>query len=281
MNGDNLDFLYNLGKHPASWDFLQWLVNAQIVNGGGPLRIALKPGPRDGFRIDDHAQPLDQRRAILENVIRPTIAMAGGVEVDGVPGHRYRAIEYLACFTVRHFKGGGPLSYLRVPPHEGVAEYLGGRRPVVVTLRETDYYPTRNSNIPAWTEWARGSGEDVVFVRDTAKADESLPGFETCPRASRDLHYRAALMRAASCNLMVSCGPWVLALYSPTPWLSFGQLHPEIPKWLPGAAWWWTRFMGVGEGEQFPWAHECQRLIWKDDSLRNIQKAWEQYGNSS
>jgi hypothetical protein len=279
-------FLYDLDKCPASWDFLQWLVNAEIIhtnNGAraGELKLAFKPGSKDGFRDDGLARPLDQRRAIFDNVMHPAIKMMEVTEVPYDPNEQYFTdVPYLTRFTVDHcLNNGGDIPYFREPMAVvgEVKSYLNGRKPVVITLREASYYPSRNSNIEAWTAWARESGEDVIFVRDTAKADEPLPGFETCPRASQDLYFRTILMRLARCNLMVSNGPWILTLYSPSPWLCFGQLHPEIPDWRPGRPEWWNHQMGVPEGGQFPWSHPNQRLIWRDDSLESIRDAWAQY----
>ena len=274
-----MNFLYDRNKCPSSWDFLQWLVNAEIANTyagaqSGELKVAFK----GDYREDGLPRPVDQRQAIFENVMRPAIKLMAAEEVPYKEG--MEEVPYLMRFVVDHvLQRGGDVPYFRanIQVANEVREYLKGRRPVVITLREADYYPTRNSNLEAWTEFARTCGEDVIFVRDTSKADESLVGFETCPRASKDLYFRLALMLSARCNLMVQNGPWMLSLYSPCPWLSFGQLHPEIPDWRPGSPEWWDKQMGVPEGGQFPWSHENQRLIWRDDSLESIRDAWQQY----
>ena len=276
-----MNFLYDRTKYPSSWDFLQWMVNAEIANTmagaqSGDLKIAFK----GEYREDGLPRPADQRRAIFENVMRPAVKLMAADEVSYQEGMELAEVPYLMRFVVDHvINRGGDVPYFRpnIQAANEVREYLKGRRPVVITLREANYYPTRNSNLEAWKEFARTCGEDVIFVRDTSKADEPLPGFETCPRASKDLYFRLALMLSARCNLMVQNGPWMLTLYSPSPWLSFGQLHPEIPDWRPGFPEWWEKHMGVPEGGQFPWSHENQRLIWRDDSLESIRDAWAQY----
>ena len=277
-----MNFLYDRSKYPSSYDFLQWLVNAEIANTyagakSGDLKVVFKGEHRE----DGLARPVEQRQAMFEHVMRPAISTMAAEEVPYQEGMELaNDVPYLTRFVVDHVvHNGGDVPYFRVPLQAAreAQEYLKGRKPVVITLREASYYPTRNSNLEAWKEFARTCGEDVIFVRDTSKADEPLDGFETCPRASKDLWFRLALMHLARCNLMVGNGPWVLTLYSPSPWLCFGQLHPEIPDYKPGHPDWWANQMGVPEGGQFPWSHENQRLIWRDDSLESIRDAWAQY----
>ncbi len=277
-----VNFLYDRSKYPSSWDFLQWLVNAEIANTvAGAKSGDLKVVFRGEHREDGLARPVEQRQAIFENVMRPSVALMAAEELPETEGMEFADdVPYLTRFVVDHtVHNGGDVPYFRVPllSSREAVEYLNGRKPLVITLREARYYPSRNSNLEAWKEFARTCGEDVIFVRDTSKADEPLIGFETCPRASKDLWFRLALMHSARCNLMVQNGPWVFGLYSPFPWLSFGQLHPEIPEWKPGSPSWWEYQMGVPEGGQFPWSHENQRLIWRDDSLESIRDAWKQY----
>lgn len=272
-----MNLTYDLGRCPASWDFLQWLVNCRLALGLGEFGVHFRPGPKGGFRDDTMARPLDQRRAILENVMRPALKLVGAHEVEeGLLTN----MPYLTRYAVDFERGGGEVPYFDIPQEalDEVAHDLKGRKPLVITLREAAYYTERNSNLPAWMEFARTCGEDVIFVRDSSKADEYLEGLETCSRASRDLLYRAALMRHAKCNLMVANGPWVLALYSPTPWLNFGALRPSLTSWRPGSDKWWINQMGVPPGEQFPWATSEQRMIWTDDSLENI---WDAYAAKS
>src|SRR6185436_290868 len=115
------------------------------------------------------------------------------------------------------------------------------------------------------------SGEDVIFVRDTAKADEPIEGIETSPRASRDFLYRAALMFSARANMFVANGPSLLAWYSDVPFLNFKLLCPEEPEWGPGKPAFWHRH-GMAPGDQLPWTAPTQRLVWEEDELKNIER---------
>jgi hypothetical protein len=76
----NWGVTYDLGKAPASWDFLNWLINAEIerrLNDGGPLRVRFVAGPKGGFRDDNMPRPTDQRQAIFDNVMLPALRLIG------------------------------------------------------------------------------------------------------------------------------------------------------------------------------------------------------------
>ena len=228
-----MSLVYDLGKYPASWDFLQWLVNARIAVHNARFDVCFVPGPEGGFRKDNIDRPLDARKAILKNVMRPALRLVGAQEAEAgeiIP------LNYAIRYAVEFAKRG-----LAIPPFDIPQEFVAevaadyrNRSPLVITLRETNYYPARNSNLKAWKDFARRSKQDCIFVRDTANADEPIEGFENCPRAAKDFLYRAALMRHARCNLLVANGPWMLALYSPTPWLMFGAIRPEMSGLAPG-----------------------------------------------
>lgn len=267
---------YDLGKAPASWDFLNFLINAEIerqMAGADRLGVHFIPGPKDGFRDDGLGRPLDQRQAILENVMRPALKLINAVELDydNVP-----APSYLPSMTVELAKRGTIIPHFTVP-EDALAEvdaYLAGRVPIVITLREASYYPQRNSKLDNWIALAKQISEPVIFVRDTAKADEPIDGFETCPRASRDFLFRAALMQRARINLMVANGPMGLMQHMRgTQWIMFKPLCTDLPEYKAGQPGWWHS-MGIGVAGQWPWTNDFQRICWADDTLQVLETAW-------
>lgn len=273
---NTLNVCYNLGFNPASWDFTVWMVNvemARIRHGYDNFSVYFKPGPKDGFRDDTLERPLEQRRMILENVIRPALSLLDATE-STVPcsllySHMFKDI-------VRAHKNGEPVPRFRIPQafKDEAALYLKGRKPLILTLREAGHYSGRNSNLEEWETFAHESGEDVIFVRDTAKADEPLPGFETCPRASRDFLFRGALMEQARCNLLISAGPVGFCWFSTTPYLVFRPLTPHVPHYSPGKPEWWTNHIGIPPGTDCPFAAPHQHIVWEDDTAPVIHAAW-------
>ncbi len=259
---------YDLGRAPSSWDFLQFLINAKIRFDSFAVTF------KNGRRMDNMPKTDAQRAALFENVIKPALRLIDATE-SAAPSTR--KMSYFQFKAVNAARKGRTIPRWKVP-EDVLAEcktWLNGRSPYVITLREADYFPERNSNLDAWMEFAK-SLDDVIFIRDTAKADEPLP-FETCPRASKDLLFRAALMSLAKCNFLVANGPVILVEYMEAPWLMFKPLTPELPDYKPGQPDWWKANIGVPVGEQFPWANSQQRIIWRQDDLKSIQDAWSNF----
>lgn len=266
---------FDLNYFAASWQFLQFLINAELNKPHGHqlvvgIRATNKYLSMEGGRTAEDSE------ALVQNVMIPAIGLIGAVMPAASEGAVCSPSQYYQE-VIEGAKQGRKIPKFTVPtrPLTEAAAWLGGRKPVVITLRECRYWPKRNSNLDAWTRFAHDCGEDVIFVRDTAKADEPIEGFETCPRASRDLLFRAALMAQAKANLHVANGPCMLSFYSDVPFLNFKQLCPEHPDYWPGQAGWW-RLTGLEVGEQFPWLNPTQRLTWTDDSYENIVRKWEE-----
>jgi hypothetical protein len=160
-----------------------------------------------------------------------------------------------------------------------VDEFLGGQRPVVITLRETTLQPERNSRLFQWLRFAASIEKDfpVLFVRDTAQAEQPLGPFTTWPRASHNAYIRAALYRRAFCNLMVCTGPVNWCNFTDAPVLIFKQLVPALPHWQGGQPEGWREQCHLEVGEQLPWALPTQRLTWTDDTFINIRAAFDEF----
>lgn len=272
---------YDFRLYPASWDFVNWLIINETVRrktaNAGPMRVRFIAGTWAGFRTDKVPRPQSAKEAIFQHVMRPMLRLIDAEEDPGpfIGPHR-PPIKYLLRQLTKASRMGIPIPKWKVPDDIAaeMRDFLKGRKPVVITLRETDYWPTRNSRVDDWIAFAKTCKEDVIFVRDTAKADEPIQGFETSPRAARELLWRAALTAEAKCNLMVATGPIGLAYYMDPPWLKFGVLTPEIPEYRPGRPEWWTTKQGINVGEQFPWCTPKQRIVWEKDTLPAIEKAW-------
>lgn len=263
--------MFNLSNWAASWQFLQFLINCEIRRPEGHRLVVNIKHP--GKYRPSRGRSKDDAHMLYEHVMVPSLELIKARLGNG----SYRDdITHFSHETVVAAKAGHKIPKWRVPPQSmaEAAEWLHGRKPLVITLRECAYWPGRNSNIEAWTEFARTCGEDVVFVRDTATADEPLDGFETCPRASKELLFRAALMEQAKCNLLVANGPVMLAWYGTAPFMNFKLLCPEEPDYRAGRPAWWEGRIRVSVGEQLPWARPTQRLEWKSDTYDEITRAW-------
>ena len=277
---ETMNAVYDLGNSPASYDFTTWLVQAEMArkrHGFQKLSVSLIPGPKNGFRDDSLPGSDAFKRQMLENVIHPAIRMMGATVSESKVGWTgdYRIAPI--CDAV---KQGEDMPCYKAPAWavDKVKAHLAGRRPIVITLREARHWPERNSNLPAWLEFAKGR-RDVIFVRDTDKSDEPLPGFETYPLASKHLEIRLALAELAFVNMGVSNGPLMLEFYSRCPLMMF--LKTSIEGYRPSHPDWLERNAGVRVGENFPWAVSGQMIVWAADDLDSITKAFNNYLNTN
>lgn len=273
---------YNVPYSPLCFDFLCWLVDAEMrrirEKAPAPLKVGFFFG-RDGkVGIDGDAL----RQQMFENVVRPALALIGAVEdPSAVAGHGKPL--FVPRDIVAAARNGEKVPLLQAPPlvRAEMATWAAntvGLGPVVITLRESGHWTHRNSNLEAWLEFARYlrfMGEKVIFVRDTAKADEPLEDFATCPRASRDLHSRMALYELAKVNMLSSNGPIGLLLFSRCPWLQFIDLKDDGFIYTPDTPRFWKEKNGVDVGGQYPWSLPTQRIVWAADTFDNIVSAWE------
>lgn len=259
---------------PVNWDFLIWLVNAEMTR----RRKGAPPPLRVHF---SRVEQLDERsRSFFEHVFRPLLPLIGAYEEVGAEGGRHNP-SYVPFEIVLAAKAGEAVPILQAPDQDRdtMRLWLHGTRPITVTLRESSVWKKRNSNLEAWLHWAHDrqqEGEEVIFVRDTERATEPLPGFCTCPLASWSVPVRMALYEAAKINMFVSNGPAGLGLFSKVPYLYFVNIRRDV-DYAPNRAGWWVESNGLDEGEQWPWARPDQRMIWKTDTYEHISEAWEEY----
>lgn len=267
---------YDLYRAPMSYDFSSWLIYMEMrrIKAGAPapLKVAFtKPG------ADRVWTPYNE--LMLNEVLIPMVEMIGGV-IDPRAVSAHNRVEYYCPFPIVEAAKEGQ-AVPRLKPRPQLVEACRQAMPVppiTITLREAEHDPLRNSNLEAWLRFAKDlkdAGEHVVIVRDTLKADELLPGFETFPQASKDLHIRCALYNYAKTNLFVSNGPFGLALFGECPWLYLNDIS-EYPGTVNGREM-WERYIGVEVGGQYPWARPDQRIVWKHDTYENIVAAWKEY----
>lgn len=278
---------YDMSKGPASYDFITWLVVAEMDRRRRgvtePLIVAFVDGPEDGFRSGD-VQNLPEKQQIMDKVMRPALALFGATESDEArTGRQY---HYWYRPVTDGYRVGEDVPRCK-PPLNATLDCIGwlinhgvtagGKAPLVITLRETRYSPERNSDFDAWVEFARrrrAEGESIVFVRDTRLSDEPIEDFLVCGEAARDLHFRAALYSRARCNLIIANGPAELLQFSDWPFIEMKPLPVDPLRPIAIGNSWWQRFAGITPPESFPWHGKHQLTVWKRDTIDNLEAAW-------
>jgi hypothetical protein len=279
--------VYDLAVSPPTYDFIGFLVSAErqrIRSGEKAFTVAIVSGPNGGFRQDD-LPPRDPavRRKMLDNIVIPMCRLvptcAGVVELtrDEVKERMSAASRvfpsgYQAEKPKSHY---GTIYYVRslragVMPLvvDGVVKEPGL---VTITLRQSHYWPTRNSNVEEWVKVAhelQARGKRVIFVPDADGYDERLDGFELDTRASTDLIHRARLSANAELNLSVSNGPaWMLCMMPQVSYMVFKMVAPDAPAVSPA----FFKANEIPVGSQL--GRPNHRIVWEDDNADVILRA--------
>lgn len=275
--------VYNMAAAPCSFDFLAYIQTAEMIRvkegAPGPLQFAFSWGAKKNPAA---CLGTPQRRIMYENVMVPLIEMIGAklVPIEEIGEARWYD-AYTLVIATKLGQDGVPIPKL-TPMQKAVDkvdQYLAGRKPVVIVLREADHWPHRNSVIPEWTRFIDETlaHEDVIVLRDTKKATEPMGPYHTLPACSLELNSRVALFQRAKCILGVGNGPMTLAFHGDTPWMMFAPLDPS-GTYPPGRPEWWEPMHGIKAGEQFPWSQgPHQRIVWALDTFDNMTKAWKEF----
>lgn len=274
---NTLEVVYDLDKAPGSFDFIHAGLNIEsyrIEHGYTRVKVHFRRGKgEDGFRTNEPIElSHNHKQHMMNYVVRPLQKMFGFEEVDEV-GPDALDFHYSPKPLLIDYRAGKALPTFQ-PSTEAelwaLREYPGDF--ITITLREIFYWPQRNSNVDAWLEFAKTLPGRVVILRDTWKRDEPLEGHETCRDAVIDLHKRYALYRRAKMNFFVTNGPATLAYFTTdVPYMVFFKDAPGYPCYDPKFL---QDFIGLEPYGQFPWASEQQRLVYADDTVENITKAW-------
>ena len=303
---DTLYAFYDLQVAPITFDVLWFMAAAELRRRELGLRriaVTIVPGRERGLRAEDPAYEAivepDQRRMRIDKILLQTLSLSPDIESAVLAKDRAEAADlrraaqhvYPALYDVRlpsaheprevmdAARRGRLAQRLRAPAEarDWVAQWLaanaGGRRLVTVTLRQYGYRESRNSDIAAWGQFARGldpARYAVAVIPDTAEIGKPLPaefrGRLYLPEAALDVRLRMALYEAAFVNLGVNCGPLLMPLFAEQRLrcLMF-KLLPEDPAYAAEAGP-YMRALGFVAGETPPNSRPGQKWVWQPDT---------------
>jgi hypothetical protein len=189
------------------------------------------------------------------------------------------------CLEAAH-RGERPIAVLRATSQRRAdverwlrSRGLGARQLITVTLRGYDYMRQRNSNLTAWRDFARSLDATkflCVFVPDTEQTIEGLPSFMdgmlVFSEAAWSVGTRMALYEIAYLNMGVNTGPMGLCwLNERAHYVTLKMAPAGVPQTTVGFLCW----LGFAPGESLPFATPTQELVWEDDSLDAIVRAFD------
>ena len=276
-----LTALYDLARSPVTFDFAYAVAQAEVqrrLEGRDRLvfhvRGSLARPGGDAYASGEAEWRLRHILAPLAGLLeRPAKVVIDPSDPLGPVFDRPGGLHWFSDLVLLA-EAGHDVQVFKAAPGQRAAvradlgPRVGGRRVVTVTLRETVYAATRNSDLAAWAALCRRIPRKdyaVVVLRDLDKVSEPLPGdwgeVLTDPAAVWSLARRMALYEEAWINLGVNNGPMVLPILSGScRFLVFKMLldTPETSRQH-------FRRLGIEPGTTFPFLGRDQGLVWDSD----------------
>lgn len=273
---------YDLAHGPVSYDFVTFLVQAKMRAAGRKLHIVIVSNDNGlgGFARHWGAHDAEETRFRLWSIVIGCCPLAGAsvtlapsrdfVDDGAAPfadGFWYPdGKAHLPGALIDAARAGQTIPLLEptVQARRYVQSWIGARPLVTVTIRDQQTDAFRNSDSDTarfMRDYLLKLGYNVILLADSHKAllhGHAIPA-NICP----DL--RLALYERAHMNIIGNNGPAMLLWHSKAPFLMFnapGAGHPYRQHW--------TENLHLEPGDQLPWAHERQRLIYAPDSVENV-----------
>lgn len=224
---------FQLRHQSASFEYFLWLVLAQAM---GATKIVID---RDDMKLKWFSREATQAR--IDKILLPGAAFAGLYSKIG--HYSSGMITTRAPDLFQWVRSGGTFRRLQSVKSPGSARYT-------VTLRRQVGAPGRNSNEPAWRQFAEEIGATVI---------------EEYAVRPIDLHDRMALYAGAEMNFGVCNGPIAMISLSEYPVMMFVPKGPSASSMVKA---------GVSLGGRFPWMLPNQRTVWRQDNLEDMRQVF-------
>lgn len=309
FTNDTLQFVFDLSVAPITFDFASYLAGAEVerrLRGMSKLLVIIVPGENSGVRREQEAYEaavnVAARQSRVRNVVLPLLSFLPSISGFVVCGSRDQA-QALVSSDAHHVYPDGysvilPRQPLKRVIHDHaragvpvfpmfratesarhfVGEFLAretrGLKPVVITLRNSDFSLERNSNNEAWLAFAErldSSKFIPIFVHDTETAMRPPPidlgDHVVCEAASWNLEIRMALYEAAWLNMAAMLGPLELAWYSEKAryvvFINIGVAEQNSVIIIKES--------GHDIGQSLVFAKPAQKIVWAADTLDRIE----------
>ena len=307
---DCLQFFYDFGAAPVTFDFATYLAAAEVERRRRGLRslvVIFVPGSHDGLRKElpayEAVMDTSARAWRLRHILFPMLAFLPSVRGYVVCGTRAEARALIANDPARIYPSDYRVFLPRQPPPADIHDQARrgvpvwpmfratqhgrrladtflenrakGRRTVVITLRNSQASPERNSRNADWLAFADSLDPRKfapVFVEDTDRAAYGLPeefsGHIVCEAAAWNLELRMGLYEAAWLNAAIMHGPLELCWYNEQAryllFVPLGTTRVTSPDFLIES--------GLVVGADLAFAKPYQRLVWGPDEASTISR---------
>lgn len=276
---------YDLAVSPPTYDFFPFLAQAErarLAMGRERIDLVIQPGLKDGFRDDGLPPDLIERRSMLLRVVLAGARLLPSVSDVVCFGQRtniscdfparYDVMRPTSHYGAFALKNGHRCLRATEAAKRAIKRRFDGMRFATITLRQSAYWPGRNSNLKAWTaaaDYLKEYNITPVFVPDTHGV--APHGYASAELASWDIDLRMAIYEAAEVNLGVANGPLALCILSNAKYVMWKLVSNDA---APAHKVEFYRSHGIEVGDQFG---ENGRLIWEDDSTESVIKGVHEF----
>lgn len=294
-----LTAFYDLAVGPVSYDFIVFLVQAEIERrrtGADRMHVAVVPMAGGACRPKPQYDAAEAEWRLWNIVIPAPRLLGAGVSLalDWQHARRMASEKSWKCWPPdwdrqtlkdrRHLIGGvirSAVAGAEIPTLSASSRaraevrkrFAAKGRPVVTMTMRRTYLPERNSDPEAWFA-ARAHieqrGYAVELIEDTSEALGKGRGF-----AELNLDLRMACYQEAALNLQANNGTASLCWFSDRPYVMFGAGVP--------AEEWRGLFVeqGLPLGENWPWARRGQRISYGREDADTITEAFEDWASAT
>ena len=302
---------YDLAAAPPTYEYFIFMEMAELARrrrGLDRIHMIFVPGPKGGFRDDNLPPDLPAREAFMRNLVIPASFLLPNlagfcwaesrleanllfeqIHPSAIFPHGYTPArpfsEYIGHNLTAAAVRGERIGNLTAPPdrllqaERYLSNIAGGRKPVTITLRESSYYPQRNSRYDVWgkvVEYFKGTEYFPIIIRDTEKIYAPLEGIDApvCAQPSIDILFRVALYQRSYMNLFTSNGAYIGALHSGAPMIVFKMHNPDF---FCATAEYFARCQAIQIREPYPYWRRNQLTVWADDGFDTIISAFRSH----
>jgi hypothetical protein len=284
-----LTAIYDMQVCPPTYEVFSFLGEAErfrAERGFNKIDVIFAPGPMYGFRDDGLPPGVPERVSMLNRICIPGAKLLPSVRNVHILSRRTHIEGEVFppdwtnerprfIYGPRFQKDANPCLHASQSARDEIKRRFP--KPYsTITLRESDYWPQRNSDRKAWikaSRWLQFEQLPAVVVPDTH--GEDLPGCENFTPAAWDVDLRLALYEGAKLNLGIVTGPMVLCMFSAVkpPYIMF-----QIPDDSPGTRESFLMEQGIKPGDRWT---DNGWTIWEKDSPENVIRVlsdWKEVG---
>jgi len=310
----NLICIYDLSCSPCSYDFIAFLISAELHRKRYSLdsiELVFVAGPKSGFR-DDTIRTNEQNNEFFYNVLIPSTSLLKSCSSvhhfsdskklqkfldnsEHIFPRGYSVKNPIADYTfggitTAHFRSENPV-FLKAPEYSikmarSFLESIStNKKFILLTTREIlrDDLGTRSIKPAVWKDFFSKLDLDVfhpLIIRDTKFSfsnSKIIDGIQEVPYASIHLPFRMAINELAYISLFKNNGPSMINLFGNCNTVYFNEYDDRFDVLSQN---WFKTHYGMNIGAQYPLTSMNKLVVWSGESTELIKKSIETIRNA-